>query len=109
MVTKNAGADAFAGQTEGDHHNPFGGGVRRVGNAGEADAVVGERHDLEFEFGVIREREVVVFGSFAHGTHGIHGNGSDQEKDSVFFLFPCVPCVPWAHRLKKSPVFRIRA
>jgi hypothetical protein len=32
-----------------------------VRDAGEADAVVGERDDLEFEFGVIREREVVVF------------------------------------------------
>jgi hypothetical protein len=53
--------------------------------------VIGERDDLEFEFGVIRKREVVGFGFLAHGTHGIHGNRPDQEKDSVFFPIPCVP------------------
>ena len=89
MITKNAGVDAFAGETERNHNDPFGSGVRRVGHAGEPDAVVGERHDLEFELGVIRKGEVVVFGFLAHGTHGIHGNRPDQEKDSVFFRF-CV-------------------
>ena len=121
MVTKNAGADAFAGKAERDHDHPrardgrsfglreLGTGLGRERDAGEADTVIGERDDLEFEFGVIRKREVVGFGFLAHGTHGIHGNRPDQEKDSVFFPIPCVPCVPWAQRLKKSPVFRIRA
>ena len=59
----------------------------RKRDAGEADAVVGERDDLEFEFGVIREREVVgfLFGVY-HRKHKIHESEEDEE-DSFFVCF----------------------
>ena len=87
VVAKNAGADAFAGQTERHHDDPFGGGVFRMWNARQAHAVVGERGDLQLELGVIREREVVgfLFG-FYHRKHKIHESEEDEE-DSFFVCF----------------------
>ena len=91
VVAKNAGADAFAGQTERHHDDPFGGGVFRMWNARQAHAVVGERGDLQLELGVIREREVVgfLFGFYTGNTK------YTKAKKTKRILFSCVSRVSW--------------
>jgi len=55
-----AGADAFAGEREGDHDNP-------VVDAPESDAEVGQRVDFEFDFLVVGKGFVVEWFLFGHG------------------------------------------
>lgn len=75
VVAEDAGADAFAGERERDHHDPAGCGVVRQWDAAEAGAEVGERGDLELDFLVIGERLVVEFLPFLN-----HRGTEDTEK-----------------------------
>ena len=97
LVAEDAGADAFAGEREGDHDDPAGGifdfgflifDWRKL-DAAEAAAEVSERGDLELDLLVIGERGVLEFlFVFNHETHEIHERDGD-EADSFFVCFVC--------------------